>query len=611
MMETNTNVEKSKRYFCPICRSEHLGVRFLTFGDKEMFCDLHPNYTRPLSDELIGLNQGGGGSGAPGPKGDPGERGPEGPPGPPGSGLQFKGQKDSIAELPPDASNGDAYVVGKELYIMTSGVWTNIGDISGPQGPKGDAFTFQDFTEEELASLKGDTGPEGPMGPQGEQGPEGPMGPKGDTGPEGPMGTGINVLGSFESEGELPSSGSLGDAYLIGGSLYVWDGSKFINAGNIRGPQGPPGKDGKDGESAKFTINGESPDEDGNFTLEFTGEDFMKQDLNDKEPIHGLMFKDGRVLFLTKEGEFLTLMGRDGEKGEKGDPGLQGPEGPAGKDGEKGEQGPKGDIGPQGPPGKDGEKGDKGDIGPQGLKGDKGDQGIPGPVNISNSVSSTSTTTAASSYAVKSAYDRANQAFQQASDRKLELHQRLMSLLQLSGNSTFSSLYGVGVALGKVPRLEGDDSDSFKDTILATNFLLSSIEKYGLLSGPKVTAKIVSGGGYTSVTFPENYAVERIIVDDSKGVTKDGIEYTVTGSVDKNNGIKTEFEEVGGKATFGMVSFWFDDLAEGTIFYIYLSEDGRTLYINQSGTNNAVNSAFLEFNISLIAATYDRSDVPI
>lgn len=462
MMETNTNVEKSKRYFCPICRSEHLGVRFLTFGDKEMFCDLHPNYTRPLSDELIGLNQGGGGGGAPGPKGDPGERGPEGPPGPPGSGLQFKGQKDSIAELPPDASNGDAYVVGRELHVMTNGVWTNIGDISGPQGPKGDAFTFQDFTEEELASLKGETGPEGPKGPKGEPfkyedfieeqlkaltgprgpqgevgpqgpvGPEGPKGPKGDIGPEGPMGTGINVLGSFELESELPSSGSLGDAYLISGSLYVWDGGKFINAGNIRGPQGEPGKDGKDGESVKFTINGESPDEDGNFTLEFTGEDFMKQDLNDKEPIHGLMFKDGRVLFLTKEGEFLILMGRDGKdgaNGEKGDPGPQGPEGPQGKDGPPGEQGPpgkdgeqgppgpQGDPGPEGPPGKDGPpgvKGDKGDpgedglqgpIGPPGKDGEQGPQGIPGPVNISDSLSLNSSTTAASSLAVKTLSD--------------------------------------------------------------------------------------------------------------------------------------------------------------------------------------------------------------
>lgn len=70
----------------------------------------------------------------------------------------------------------------------------------GPQGPqgekgdKGDAFTYADFTAEQLAELKGekgDTGATGPQGPQGEQGPKGdtgdvgPQGPKGDTGPAG------------------------------------------------------------------------------------------------------------------------------------------------------------------------------------------------------------------------------------------------------------------------------------------------------------------------------------------------------------------------------------------------------------------------------------------
>jgi len=276
----------------------------------------------------------------------------------------------------------------------------------------------------------------------------------------------------------------------------------------------------------------------------------------------------------------------------------------AGKVNSGGGQGPKGDKGDKGDPGQDGLPG------PQGEQGPKGDKGDPGPVNISNSVSSTSSTTAASSQAVKTAYDKAMEAFQEASDRKQQLHQRLMSLLQLSGSSTFSSIYGIAAALEKVPNLKGDDSDSFEDTILSTNFLLSAIEKYGLLSGPQVTAKIVSGEKYTSVTFPENYNVERIVVNDSKGVTKNGIEYSVVGSVDKNKGIKTEFEEVG-KSTFGMISLWFDDFGEAAVFYIYLSEDGRTLYINQSGTNSDINTASIEFDISLIAVTYDRSDVPI
>ena len=49
--------------------------------------------------------------------------------------------------------------------------------IQGPAGPKGDAFTYNDFTPEQLASLKG---------PQGEQGIQGPIG---ETGPAGTDGT--------------------------------------------------------------------------------------------------------------------------------------------------------------------------------------------------------------------------------------------------------------------------------------------------------------------------------------------------------------------------------------------------------------------------------------
>lgn len=54
--------------------------------------------------------------------------------------------------------------------------------IPGPQGPKGDPFTFEDFTEEQLDSLKG------PQGIQGEQGLQGIQGLQGDIGPQGPPG---------------------------------------------------------------------------------------------------------------------------------------------------------------------------------------------------------------------------------------------------------------------------------------------------------------------------------------------------------------------------------------------------------------------------------------
>ena len=46
----------------------------------------------------------------------------------------------------------------------------NFVDIPVIQGEKGEPFTYEDFTEEQLQAL---TGPEGPQGPQGEPGKDG------------------------------------------------------------------------------------------------------------------------------------------------------------------------------------------------------------------------------------------------------------------------------------------------------------------------------------------------------------------------------------------------------------------------------------------------------
>lgn len=64
----------------------------------------------------------------------------------------------------------------------------------GPKGDTGEPFTYEDFTPEQLESLKGpkgDTGPQGEIGPQGEVGPQGEQGiqgPQGEIGPQGPQG---------------------------------------------------------------------------------------------------------------------------------------------------------------------------------------------------------------------------------------------------------------------------------------------------------------------------------------------------------------------------------------------------------------------------------------
>ncbi len=63
-------------------------------------------------------------------------------------------------------------------------------------------------------------------------------------------GTSVNIEGSVSDVASLPTTGnSPGDGYLISGSLYVWDGSQWNNAGNIQGP------DGNDGITPSFGLD--------------------------------------------------------------------------------------------------------------------------------------------------------------------------------------------------------------------------------------------------------------------------------------------------------------------------------------------------------------------
>lgn len=83
-----------------------------------------------------------------------------------------------------------AYAIAvKHGYTGTEEDW--LASLKGNTGPKGDAFTYDDFTPAQLAALqgpKGETGAEGPKGDTGATGPQGPKGETGATGPQGPKG---------------------------------------------------------------------------------------------------------------------------------------------------------------------------------------------------------------------------------------------------------------------------------------------------------------------------------------------------------------------------------------------------------------------------------------
>ena len=99
-----------------------------------------------------------------------------------GKGLTILGNFATEAELreaitSPDA--GDAYGVGAaqpyDIYIYDGKAqnWNNHGPLQGAKGEKGDAFTYEDFTAEQLAALKGEKGDTGTAGAKGADGADG------------------------------------------------------------------------------------------------------------------------------------------------------------------------------------------------------------------------------------------------------------------------------------------------------------------------------------------------------------------------------------------------------------------------------------------------------
>ncbi|MEQ5216159.1 hypothetical protein ABN214_15690 [Proteus terrae] len=186
--------------------------------------------------------------GEPGRDGETGEPGSQGEKGEIGPGVVPKGQVDNVESLPPAASEniGWMYYVGTKSYISDGSTWVYHGDLKGEKGDKG------------ATGEKGEQGDAGPEGPEGKQGPIGPEGPKGE------QANSINVKGVKESEDQLPSSDNQpGDGWFVGTSLHVWDGAKWNNIGDIKGPKGDkgnpgdPGKQGNVGPQGKTGEKGE------------------------------------------------------------------------------------------------------------------------------------------------------------------------------------------------------------------------------------------------------------------------------------------------------------------------------------------------------------------
>ena len=173
-----------------------------------------------------------------GPKGEQGPQGIQGPIGPRG----YKGDKGdpfTYSDFTPEqleALRGPQGIQGERGPQGPQGIQGIQGPQGevGPQGPKGDTgptgapFTYDMFTQEQLAALKGpkgDTGPQGIQGIQGPVGPVGPAGPKGDKGDKGDNGELVN-LGHYDTITEN-SDGT----YTITKQTGYINGTDFLNWG--------------------------------------------------------------------------------------------------------------------------------------------------------------------------------------------------------------------------------------------------------------------------------------------------------------------------------------------------------------------------------------------
>ena len=159
-------------------------------------------------------------------KGDTGPQGEKGDTGNIGTGTVIKGHYDKFEDFitaHPSGSLGDAYIVEGDYYYWDGDNWANAGSLKGDTGPQGE---------------KGDTGDTGPKGATGARGAKGNKGDTGDTG------TGTTIKGSYNTYAELIQdhpTGNYEDSYLINGSIYIWNGTEWENGGNIKGEKGDTG----------------------------------------------------------------------------------------------------------------------------------------------------------------------------------------------------------------------------------------------------------------------------------------------------------------------------------------------------------------------------------
>ena len=175
--------------------------------------------------------------------------------------------------------------------------WIDIPALIGPAGPEGKpgkdgvdgkdgidgTVAFEELTEEQRNSLKGERGPEG------KQGPQGPMGPQGPAGPQGPSG-GVTLYA------QLPDKPTINGTEVYGGKeLWQFGIQPELKSGtNIK------------------TINGQSILGEGNIEIEGgTGGGITEIPVATRDMLGGI--KVGNNLTIEEDGTLNALASGGGE----------------------------------------------------------------------------------------------------------------------------------------------------------------------------------------------------------------------------------------------------------------------------------------------------------
>lgn len=225
----------------------------------------------------------------------------------------LNGKDGSKGEQGEKGADGEsAYEIAKRLDESVGDEAKWLASLKGPKGDqgergeKGDAFTYEDFTPEQLAALKGE------KGDKGDQGPEGPQGPKGNDGKA------VNIKKTAEECVTVDSDAYVDSEYNLQILRSISDSGEktFENLGKfaIVGPQGEKGEQGEQGPQGEKGDKGA-----------------------DGKSAYDIAVEKG---FDGDESKWLeSLKGEKGEQGQQGEQGIQGEQGPQGEKGNDGENG--------------------------------------------------------------------------------------------------------------------------------------------------------------------------------------------------------------------------------------------------------------------------------